>query len=94
MQYAQAEDTKGNDTAGFGGVLGGNGGVSASGSDTGGDAWSIAYRYAFSKRTRVKLGYVRVDNDRNTTTYRIGNTASVRAGENSSAYAFHIQHNF
>jgi predicted porin len=91
-QYAWAGDTKGNDTAGV--VLGGNGGVSASGSDTGGDAISIAYRYRFSKRTSIKLGYVTVDNDSAATTYRVGNTASVRAGERSSAVAFHIRHRF
>lgn len=91
-QYAWAGDTKGNDTAGA--VLGGNGGVSASGSDTGGDAISIAYRYRFSKRTSIKFGYVRVDNDTNTNTYRVGNTASVIAGEDSSAFAFHIRHRF
>lgn len=96
-QYAWAGDTKGNDTAGAGfvaGNLGGNGGVSRSGSDTGGDAISIAYRYRFSKRTSIKLGYIHVDNDNNTTTYRVGNTASVKAGENSSAVAFHIRHRF
>ena len=55
---------------------------------------SIAYRYAFSKRTSIKLGYVSVSNDDNTSAYRIGNTASVANGENSSAYAFHIRHRF
>jgi len=90
--YAKAGDTKGNDTAGA--VIGGNGGISASGSDTGGDAWQLGYTYSFSKRTRLKLAYTRVDNDRNTTTYRIGNTASVAAGEDSSSYAFRIVHRF
>lgn len=91
-QYAWAGDTKGNDTLGVN--LGGNGGVSASGSDTGGDAISIAYRYRFSKRTSIKFGYVTVDNDTNANTYRVGNTASVVAGERSSAFAFHIRHRF
>jgi predicted porin len=96
-QWAHAWDTKGNDTGG--GLLGtanlgGNGGVSIAGSDTGGDAISIAYRYRFSKRTSIKLGYIHVDNDTNTNTYRVGNTASVARGENSSAVAFHIRHRF
>jgi predicted porin len=89
-QYAWAGDSKGNSTVG----IGGNGGASASGSDTGGDAISIAYTYAFSKRTRLKLGYIHVDNDNNTNSYRVGNTAAVAAGENSSAVAFHISHRF
>lgn len=96
-QYAKAGDTKGNDTAAAGCVstIGGNGGVSCSGGDTGGDAWSIAYRYNFSKRTSIKLGYVRVDNDANVRTYRIGNSASLTTnGENVDGYAFHIRHRF
>ncbi len=89
-QYANAGDSKGNSLVG----ISGNGGSAASGSSTGGDAWSIAYRYQFSKRTSVKLGYVKVDNDANTNTYRIGNTASVANGESSSSYAFLIRHRF
>jgi predicted porin len=88
--YAWAGDSKGNSLVG----IGGNGGAAASGSDTGGDAWSVAYTYAFSKRTRVKLGYIRVDNDSRSAAYRVGNTATVNAGEDSSAVAFHIRHRF
>jgi predicted porin len=89
-QYGWAGDSKGNSLVG----VGGGRGHAASGSDTGGDQISIAYRYRFSKRTSIKLGYVQVDNDANTTTYRVGNTASVTAGEKSSAVAFHIRHRF
>jgi predicted porin len=95
-QYAWADDSKGNSTV----AIGGNGGASAPcpggicRDDTGGDAISIAYTYAFSKRTRIKLGYIHVDNDNNSTAYRVGNTAAVAAGENSSAIAFHISHKF
>jgi predicted porin len=96
-QYAWAGDSKGNSTVG----IGGNGGATAPcpgglcRSDTGGDALSIAYRYRFSKRTSIKLGYIQVDNDTNSTTYRVGNTATpVGAGEKSSAVAFHIRHRF
>jgi predicted porin len=89
-QYGWAGDSKGNSTVG----IGGNGGAAATGSDTGGDHLSIAYRYRFSKRTSVKLGYVMVDNDTNSSSYRVGNTASVAPGEKSSAVAFHIRHRF
>jgi predicted porin len=92
-QYAKADDCEGT------GTIGGNGGcrgtVTAGGLGTGGDAISLAYSYAFSKRTRVKFGYVRVDNDAGTNTFRIGNSAGLAAnGQNVDGYAFHIQHNF
>jgi predicted porin len=89
-QYAWAGDSKGNSTV----AIGGNGGSEASGSDTGGDALSIAYRYRFSKRTSIKLGYIVVDNDTASNSYRVGNTAGVTNGEKSSAVAFHIRHRF
>lgn len=76
------------------GIAASNGGVAATGPSTGGDAISIAYKYSFSKRTSIKFGYVTVDNDTNTNTYRIGNTAAVVNGEESSAFAFHIRHRF
>jgi len=96
-QYANADDTGGNSTV----RLTGNGGVSAPVQggvpvgDTGGDAFSIAYQYAFSKRTSVRIGYVKVNNDSNSASYRIGNTASPTvAGENVDSFAFHIKHRF
>jgi hypothetical protein len=92
-QYAYADDCEGT------GTIGGNGGctgtVNAGGLGTGGDAISIAYSYRFSKRTRVKLGYVRVDNDAGTRSFRVGNSAALTTnGQNVDGYAFHIQHNF
>jgi predicted porin len=98
-QYAKAGDSKGNSSGAacaLGGCgIGGNGGVEASGPDTGGDAWTIGYRYNFSKRTWVKIAYVRVDNDRLSNSYRIGNTASGLAdGENVDSFAFRIGHRF
>ena len=90
-QYANAGDTKGNSLVG----IQTNGGVEASGPDTGGDAWSIAYRYAFSKRTSLRIAYVRMDNDTNSNVYRIGGTASLlRNGENVDSLAFRIVHKF
>jgi predicted porin len=91
-QYSSAGDSKGNSTRGVGT---GNGAVEASGGDTGGNAWSLAYQYAFSKRTTLKFGYVRVDNDSNSNSYRVGNTASPLAdGENMDGWAFLVKHNF
>ncbi len=89
-QYAYADDCEGT------GAIGGNGGCTGSlVGGTGGDAISLSYAYAFSKRTRIKFGYVRVNNDENTRSFRIGNSASLtRNGENVDGYAFHIQHNF
>lgn len=78
------------DTKGTGSSIGGNGGATNNfgslghNNDTGGEAWSIAYRYSFSKRTSIKLGYVRVDNDANTNVVRIGNTAGFCSGSASS----------
>jgi len=100
-QYTWAGDSKGNSLVG----IGGNGGASASRaivggtevsvSGTGADALSIAYSYAFSKRTRVKFGYVRYDNESNTARTRVGNTAALLgAGQNVDAWAAHISHAF
>jgi len=92
-QYAYADDCKG-----FGPNIGGNGGCTADLGlgGTGGDAISLAYSYAFSKRTRVKFGWVRVSNDGNTRSFRVGNSAGLAApnGQDVDGYAFHIQHNF
>lgn len=97
-QYAYADDTSGNSTI----SVGGNGGITAPLTaaglpvgDTGGDALSLAYQYAFSKRTALRIGYVVVNNDSNTRSYRIGNTAAhIRTGEKVDTVAFHIRHRF
>ena len=63
-------------------------------SDTGGQDYSIAYIYAFSKRTEVRLGYHKQDNDANAS-YKLGNLAApLRAGDSQSAYAMYISHKF
>jgi predicted porin len=91
-QYAKAGDSKGNSPLGLANT---NGTVEASGADTGGDAWTIGYKYNFSKRTWVKVAYVRIDNDRNSNAYRIGNSASLLVnGQNVDSYAFRIGHRF
>ena len=105
FQYGYADDTDGNSTV----SIGGNGGVTApmnaagtaAVTGTGGDQISLAYQYAFSKRTAVRFGYVRVNNDQNSTAYRIGNTAALTSlapapagGQNVDAFAFHLSHRF
>jgi predicted porin len=106
-QYAWADDTDGNSTV----SIGGNGGVTspctgltaggaciARAGGTGGDAWSIAYQYAFSKRTTVRLGYVRVNNDGGTSAYRLGEIGAFvgagAAGANVDTFAGIIKHSF
>jgi predicted porin len=93
-QFAQADDVKGNSTVGV--AQGANGGLDPSGGGTGGEAYSLAYSYAFSKRTRLKLGVVYVDPDANNSTFRVGNSARDPAarGSDSTGYAFHISHSF
>jgi len=103
-QYTWADDCKGNSTVGIGGNGGCNAPRTSAGvgvGDTGAQAFSISYTYAFSKRTRLKLGYVVVDNDRNSDRARIGNTASLtavpgdsRLGQKVDGFAFHVNHRF
>ena len=99
FQYQKAKDSKGN-----GATIGGNGGANGCGvlingtigcNDTGADQISIAYQYHMSKRTTVKVGYTKVDNDSRSNAVRIGNTATLlQTGENIDAYGFLIKHNF
>jgi predicted porin len=100
-QYTWADDCDGNSLTGIGGNGGCNaprrvvGGVEQSVGDTGAQAFSLAYTYRFSKRTRLKLAYVVVDNDSNSNRARIGNTAAtLRTGEKLDAFGFHINHRF
>jgi hypothetical protein len=86
-QYAQAGDSKGNSLVGVGSNP-------ASGANTGAQDYSIAYVYNFSKRTDIRLGYHKTDNDANAK-YKLGNTASLlTAGDSQSAYAMYISHKF
>jgi predicted porin len=108
-QWAHGNKVKGSSLAGIGGngglaaprvcsiaLVGGVcNGIESERGDTGGDAFSISYAYAFSKRTRVKIGYVRVENDDNSASARIGNTANLTSnGQSVDGYAFHISHSF
>lgn len=90
--YTRAGDSEGNSLVGIGEA---GGGGAASGPDTGAHDYAIMYVYAFSKRTQVKFGYHKTDNDRNAA-YEIGNLnldATAR-GDSQSAYALHIRHRF
>jgi predicted porin len=102
LQYQKAKDSKGNGLS-----IGGNGGARGCAApipgldattgcqDTGADQISIAYQYHFSKRTTIKLAYVKLDNDSRSNSVRIGNTASTLAlGENLDSWGFLIKHNF
>lgn len=92
-QYGWAGDSKGNSTVGVAPTA--NGGLAASGPDTGGDHITIQYNYRFSKRTSVQLGYTRVDNDTNTRSYRVGNAGiPLINGEKTDGAAFLIRHRF
>jgi predicted porin len=85
--YTKAGDSKGNSPTGIGDVA-------ASGSDTGADLIAVKYRYSFSKRTKVWLGYIRLDND-NAASYALGGTsAPVTPGENQNAFVFYAEHTF
>jgi predicted porin len=85
--WTKAGDSKGNSPTGIGDVA-------ASGGDTGADLIAIKYRYAFSKRTRVRLGYVRLENDNNASYALGGTSAPVFAGENMSAFVVYAEHTF
>lgn len=90
--YGDTSDSKGNGAA-VGGA--GTGGAEAPGPDTGYKAFSLAYRYAFSKRTTVKLGWTRYDNDSNSDALRLYNTASlIGNGQAVDAVGFSVKHRF
>jgi predicted porin len=89
--YGEADDAKGTGPGISGGA---SGSIPAPGPQTGAKDWSIAYTYAFSKRTRLKLAYHMTDNDTNAF-YKIGNAATPTiGGEKQSAWGMHIRHNF
>jgi len=89
--YVNAGDSKGSSTVG---IAGGNGALAAPGGNTGADFWEIAYGYDFSKRTKVKLAYVKLNND-SAAIYSLGGLAGVAGaavGTNQSAWVFYGEH--
>jgi predicted porin len=86
--YTRAGDSKGNGVTAIGNVA-------AAGSDTGAKLYAVKYRYKFSKRTAVRVGYVKLDNDNNAK-YTLGglSTANAPAGTNQSAWVMYAEHKF
>jgi predicted porin len=102
-QYVKADDSDGNggSIGGLAGIVGcataetGGTAVAPNCSGTGADAWSLGYTYRFSKRTTVRLGYVRQNPDHNNNRLRVGNIGGgLRPGEATSAYAMLWKHNY
>jgi hypothetical protein len=90
--YGSTGDTKGNATAN---AIGGVGGAGLSVSDTGYDAITLAYQYSFSKRTTAKLGWIRYDNDANSSSVRPYNAAaSIGNGQSFDSWALVLKHRF
>ena len=93
VNYNWLGDSKGNSAIAINPTAAG--GIAAPGADTGAQSFSIAYQYNFSKRTTAKLGYVRMDNDRNSRAARIGTAASVLTpGDDQDAFALVVKHRF
>jgi len=88
--YTRAGDSKGSGA----GIGGGNGPLAAPGPDTGARQWEVVYNYAFSKRTRMGFGYVRVDNDANSSYTLGGLGALIPVGDNQSAFVMRGSHTF
>jgi predicted porin len=86
LGYTRAGDTKGTAGATPGGDIAG------AGSDTGAKLYAVKYRYAFSKRTAVRLGYVKLDNDNNAK-YALGGMKGA-TGVNQSAWVMYADHKF
>ncbi len=93
VNYNWLDDSKGNSAIAINPTSAG--GIAAPGAETGAQSFSIAYQYNFSKRTSAKLGYARMDNDRNSRAARIGTAASVlTAGDDQDAVALVVKHRF
>jgi len=90
--YVDAGDSDGNATAAAG--QGSIGDVAPSGPNTGAKWYSIAYEYAFSKRTTARFGYVVTDNDANAG-YALGGLSNAGVtGQEQEAIVMYLQHNF
>jgi predicted porin len=97
--YINAGDSKGNATSspgatGNGGIAAPNvvvGGVTVANAGTGANLWELGYQYDFSKRTKVKFSYVKLNND-DAATYSLGGLATGVAGSNQSAWVMYGEH--
>jgi len=61
--------------------------------DTGSKLFELQYAYAFSKRTEVNFGYVKINNDR-LGAQPLQTVGSVSIGEDQHAWVMGIRHNF
>jgi len=97
--WVNAGDSKGSATAAqtaASGLTAGNGAIVAPGGGTGGDWWVLQYAYDFSKRTQMRLGYSRLDNDTNSR-YSLGGlatTSAAAAGTNQSSWFMYGSHSW
>jgi len=91
VAYGTTGDSKGNSATGIAGI----GGAEAPGGDTGYKAYSLAYKYSFSKRTSAKIGWVRYDNDANSDAVRPYNTAALLGnGQSLDSFSLILKHRF
>jgi hypothetical protein len=66
----------------------------AKGDNTSSDQWEVSYAYDLSRRTKVYVGYVKINNDSNATyTFNI-NPYPVGAGGNPGGFVMGMGHNF
>jgi predicted porin len=94
--YGATGDAKGNGPA-IGNGGGGSTGATAVGSGTGYDVINLAYQYNFSKRTSVKVGWTRYDNDSNSSANRgfgTGGQNLLATGQSLDNYAVIMKHRF
>jgi predicted porin len=92
--YTEAGDTKGNGTQSIGVGSGGDIIANTPGSATGGDMFSIGYRYSFSKRTNLRIKYAQLNNDTNANYALSGISNNTVAGNDMSAFGIVLQHSF
>jgi predicted porin len=93
IAYGWTGDSKGSSLTGISPTA--QGGAAAPGSDTGYQAFTIGYQYAFSKRTTAKLGYTRMENDTNTSAIRANNSAVLLSdGQDTANWALVVRHRF
>ena len=93
LGYGKTGDSKGSSLTGISATT--QGGVPAPGSETGYQAFSIAYQYSFSKRTLAKIGYIRMENDDNSSALRANNGAALLSnGQTTDGVTLLFKHRF
>ena len=92
--YGDTGESKGEGTVGVGGA--GSSGTMPGGTDNSGySTIALGYQYNLSKRTSMKIGWTRYDNDSNSTAHRPFNTPTLLgAGQELDNYALVVKHRF